>query len=1311
MLITLTIVLAIFLGILRGFPSLYQHYLPTIQHNISSMLGKPVEIENIHIDWQGYTPLITAEKLAIYDSKEKTKQLFYAKSALLSFDLYKALFDRKFTIHEIALHGSNLEAIRTIDEKILLNGIDISERVANRKKLNIKDTVSITLLNNSIAITDEIRQLDYFFDQVNIAITFEKDRLKVSSEFLLPSTLGDSLMLIADVKDFDQGLKNVKGSLYSQGKNINLALISDFFPQIQVGVRSGNSDFEVWGNFKSVEKRRFSGNLNLRNLVYHEIEEAIAGIELDNEITELKTEFSIESDEDDWKLVLNDAEVKTEKSVWPGNKYAIQCWSCDLKDFSLALKLDYVNSTHIMSTLQHFPIFATQLKKLLSTIDLKGVFEKTDFLSSWQNQELIKYSYKTNLQEFSIVTAGDRFRLNNLAGELLGNHTQASLKINSPSLSLRIDEIFNNEIKNQNVNGMVQWREVEGSNVLSLENIRVIADDVEASIQGSVQFPEQEKVYTDIQILIPQAQLVSLQQYLPYKKFKPKLRNWLLSAVKQGQGSNALILLQGDPRFPSFKGFEGTFEIFGQVTDGVLDYKPEWPVVSDLHAEITLKDSFLKISGDRGKILDSQINYATAYINDLMKARLIINGNASGSANNGFEFLTKSSLLAKDSQILKQISTSGNIKLDLDLNLTLSSKLEKERLVSGVVELDDTNLTVNAANLPFRNINGKVKFDRDGAECEGVRARLFDETFLVNASKIGAGYTSLSVSGAFSLDKYLANNYHGLNEYIKGISWVSANINLPRFRKSKSNNSIYINIDSNLKGTTVLLPEPFKKRVSESRDLNVTARYKPRGNYPLLVSYANKLFLQAMPDLSALELRVGDKQFNMPDKGVKISGRFDELDLNEWLQLFDTYNSTVSSGLDSSTIDNKKIKKAIAVDEFDIQAKRVQAANLDFENVDFQLKKNELNWQVEIDSSLAKGTLSYPRNKIINGPGSEIADYTAIGTFDYLRINGAGKRNFTIDPRDLAGFKLTSKELKYKDYSFTDVSLNSENTTLGMRINSLTANAEDAQVNIDGYWQVINDNQATDINFTIVSKNLGNTLNGFNFGKGVDKGEGSVAGALSWIGGPHQFSVNTLSGTAKVRLKNGSIVDVEPGAGRIVGLVNLNEITRRLSLDFKDFFNKGYVFDKIRADLKFADKNLTTDNLTIRGPSADILIQGRTGLIAKDYDQIVTVTPQVSGGLPWIGLIIGGPVGAGAVIVGEKVAKSVGINVNKVTEVKYSMTGTWSEPIIEPISRRVANEKLSTKNNAETVDNSSKKDAQEKQPERNLPSEILPGRS
>ena len=52
-----------------------------------------------------------------------------------------------------------------------------------------------------------------------------------------------------------------------------------------------------------------------------------------------------------------------------------------------------------------------------------------------------------------------------------------------------------------------------------------------------------------------------------------------------------------------------------------------------------------------------------------------------------------------------------------------------------------------------------------------------------------------------------------------------------------------------------------------------------------------------------------------------------------------------------------------------------------------------------------------------------------------------------------------------------------------------------------------------------------------------------------------------------------------------------------------------------------------------RVPAADIVVSGRTGLRAKDYDQEMLVSPHASATLPLVGAIAAGPVGAAAGLV------------------------------------------------------------------------------
>ncbi|MEJ2116174.1 MAG: hypothetical protein P8X88_09090, partial [Gammaproteobacteria bacterium] len=288
-LVAILVLLAIVITIVRSNPSIYQHYLPEIQQNISSILGKPVVADSIRIDWYGFSPQITVHNLSIFEEVDQYDQLLNVDKAIISIDSYRSILRKEITFNELTFIGGNLEAIRTLDERIILNGIDISERLAERKKLNQTNKLNLNFLSGSISIIDEVKKLDYFFDRVDIVFEISDDSFKISSKFILPKTLGDSLILSADIRDMHKGFKNIRGKLYSKGENINLQLLDDIFPSLQVGIHKGISDFQIWGNFSSLSRREVVGSMALHDLVYKDIEVPIPSVKEKDEIIAIDT--------------------------------------------------------------------------------------------------------------------------------------------------------------------------------------------------------------------------------------------------------------------------------------------------------------------------------------------------------------------------------------------------------------------------------------------------------------------------------------------------------------------------------------------------------------------------------------------------------------------------------------------------------------------------------------------------------------------------------------------------------------------------------------------------------------------------------------------------------------------------------------------------------------------------------------------------------------------------------------------------------------------------------------------------------------
>jgi uncharacterized protein (TIGR02099 family) len=1257
------ILLAIVISVMRGYPSIYQHYLPAIQEKISSILGKPVQVDAMRIDWYGITPQITAKNLSIYEDEDNYDQLLNVDQAVISVDVYRSIINKSFVFKEITFDGGNLEAVRTADEGIILNGIDISERLAARKKSNQSNKLKINLLNSSISIIDEIKTLDYFFDHVDVVLGFSGDRFKVSSKFVLPKTLGDSLTVTADIHDLHKGHENIKGKFYGKGENINLELLHDFFPSLQVGVKQGISDFQVWGNLNSLKNRRVVGSLALHDLVYQDVVTPIANISPVQEITTIGAQFRLTGDIQDWHLALNEVEIQSASQIWPGKQYEISCVDCLEDDFIFAAAMDYVNSDQLLSTMQHFPYIAEKLNEVLANVEIHGVLQKSQVLAQLKNNQLVKYAYNSSLQQANLSIPGQEFSVDSITGNVIGNHRNGSIDLVSSGVTINVGKILNQPLENHNIKGVVNWQYVDGKLITALQKVIVESNEMTASLQGMLQMFD-KKPFVDIQIEMPHVQADTIKQYFPYKKMKPKLSKWLGESITAGTLKNGKLLFHGNPKNFPFNNKPGRFEITANIEDGILNYRPNWPIAKNIFANFTIKNNHLEVNASKGKILESSIKQVHAKIDDLKIPILVIDGTATGPVDDIFKYLRQSSILPENSKVIKHITASGNTKLDLNIVLTLTKKLEKQRLVSGVVDFDNAGLIVNALKLPFTNLNGELHFDKNGAEGAGLSAKLYGHAIQLNANKSSRGRTLLSISGDVDLDSYLSANYTKLNKYIKGIAPLSAEVNIPSFDKKNTDKTLLVKVNSDLYGVTTLLPEPFQKEFDETKEINIQTNHQKDSDSKIVADLENQIFLQAFigqdtNKLSRMELRMGDEQFNLPSDGLKISGRVKSLNITDWKELMQSEKD-----------------KVFELKEIDVYVNNITLGNLELENVDFRATKNTSFWNGAINSSIAKGNFEYP---VDSNSGS-----VATANFDYLRFKSKQKKSTLpkstyLDPRTLPALVVNAKQFEYRDAVFNDVSLKTKPSTKGMTIDSLQGNGKDLQITANGIWEVDSTNlQNTNLAINLYSQNMQNSSHGLGYDSAVTGGEGSITANFSWPRAPYQFSLASVSGNAKLRFKEGTISSVDPGnAGRLIGLVNLSEITRRLSLDFTDFFSKGYAFEKIRGDLQFKDANLTTENLKIKGPSADLLIQGRTGIETKDYDQVITVTPRVSGGLPWIGLAVGGPLGAVGVIVGEKIAKSIGVDVNKVIEVKYSLKGSWDEPLIEPISQKVADKQSS----------------------------------
>jgi uncharacterized protein YhdP len=170
---------------------------------------------------------------------------------------------------------------------------------------------------------------------------------------------------------------------------------------------------------------------------------------------------------------------------------------------------------------------------------------------------------------------------------------------------------------------------------------------------------------------------------------------------------------------------------------------------------------------------------------------------------------------------------------------------------------------------------------------------------------------------------------------------------------------------------------------------------------------------------------------------------------------------------------------------------------------------------------------------------------------------------------------------------------------------------------------------------------------------------------LAWPGGPSDFHLRRVAGAAEFEVVDGRLLEVEPGAGRALGLFSLRSLPRRLGLDFSDLFGEGLAFDRMRGTIELRDGDALIDEMLIDSSVARIRMTGRTGLVARDHDQLITVIPGDGSHFFLPGALIWGPQTGALIWLGEKV-----LQLDEVTRYTYRVTGSWNDPQVERVNTR-----------------------------------------
>jgi len=181
----------------------------------------------------------------------------------------------------------------------------------------------------------------------------------------------------------------------------------------------------------------------------------------------------------------------------------------------------------------------------------------------------------------------------------------------------------------------------------------------------------------------------------------------------------------------------------------------------------------------------------------------------------------------------------------------------------------------------------------------------------------------------------------------------------------------------------------------------------------------------------------------------------------------------------------------------------------------------------------------------------------------------------------------------------------------------------------------------------------------------VRRGSASLAGTLSWNGSPFTLDYPSLNGSLKLDAAGGQFAKLEPGVGRLLGILSLQSLPRRITLDFRDIFSDGFAFDSITGQFAVARGVMETKDLQIQGPSAKVFMGGSVNLGAETQNLKVRVQPAVGETLA-VGAMIANPVAGAVAWVAQKILRDP---LDQAFAFEYAVTGSWADPKVDKLGQ------------------------------------------
>jgi uncharacterized protein (TIGR02099 family) len=1239
--------------------------------------GQKIAIGDITADWQGINPHLTLSNIDIFDAENRPALQLKKTDILISW-LSLPLLEPHLT--KLAIHTPELTIRRTASGEIFVAGISMGGESKpglanwllrqNRVEIDQAKIIWLDEKRNAPALS---------LNNFNIEISSPLWRGLVKNHKFTLSTMpsaGTSSPIVADGSFYGNDVSKAQdwdGYIHLQLKNTDLAAFRtwiDYPIDIHTGMASTNVKIEFTNlelqsissyvdiqnlqlqtrpDVSPVRLRKLSGNLNWENLSEFKLIGSAAtpkgySINLEN--------LSASADNG-----LNLKQLNADYSKMTAGE---QAFNLQLASFNLADAHEYLELLPLPASLQ----------QQIAAAAPHGVLE--NLVINWQARNNVTTAYRLNskFSHLSIQAQENIPGFSNLSGELKANQKTGQLLLSSVNSILDFKGSLRWPIPVDSLNGKISWTIEDKATEINVNGLSISNPHLSGTLNGKYVMDGLKGGHLDLTGKFANGNAKYAMHYYPIMLGEATL-HWLDTSILGGRIDDVNLTVKGrladfpyvdsknrpDPK-------QGIFKVTAKLNDVLLEYGTGWPVISNLGLNLLFEGKRMELDASTGNVLGNKIVKSKTTIAQLDADYPILNidSEVTGPVSEGVNFVNKSPVLEVTQGFTEDLKTSGNGKLNLSLMIPMQD-LDAAKY-KGLYQI--SNGRMESASIPtLSQINGALEFTESSLSAKNIKASAFGSPLAFNLNSGKDKSIRVAARGRLSSDslKQLLKdqNLAKVSNYISGnADWIG-NILIQKPR-------INLSMRSDLTGITSRFPAPLDKMAGQPLTLRVDKKQDANSDN-IFVNLDNRLAAKITRGIEngKLQFQQADISFNAAsadsidadrstnkNKGISLSGSLDYLDADAWLYVI---KNVTEKGNQQTPLSIKKTSLKInALDIFNRRINNLKISNIaNKEGLQANIQSREISGDLHWISQNNGKLIARLSNLII--PDSAPDRLSAVKDSNIDNPSNATKE-FTQLQQDYPALDISADNFEFSKKNFGKLELIAYPQDENWNIQKLSLSSPEGVISADGQWNnwIKSPNTLLNVNWDI--KDLGKTLKRFGYPDTVKDGAGELKGKLGWPGSPTQFDTTRLNGELTFEVRQGQILQVKPGVGRLLGLLSLQSLPRRLTLDFRDLFSNGFAFDKINATVKINQGVLRSDNFVMSGPAADVQMKGETNLQKETQHLFVKVLPRISDSVS-LAALAGGPLVGAVAFLAQKVLKDP---LNKIISTEYEIIGTWDNP-------------------------------------------------